>query len=58
MLTDSLLSPRARQRGLLNPTAVEHLVNEHLSGQRDHGHALFTLMMLEIWARAFLDVTP
>jgi asparagine synthase (glutamine-hydrolysing) len=55
MLTDSLLSTRTQQRGLLNPAAVERLVNEHLSGQRDHGHALWTMMMLEVWAREFLD---
>jgi len=55
MLSDTLLSTRTQQRGLLNSTAVEHLVNEHLSGQRDHGHALWTMMMLEVWAREFLD---
>jgi asparagine synthase (glutamine-hydrolysing) len=54
-LTDILLGARAAQRGLLRPRAVERVVNEHLSGQRDHGHALWTMLMLEAWARRFLD---
>jgi asparagine synthase (glutamine-hydrolysing) len=54
-LTGTLFSARARERGLLRPEAVERLTNEHLSGERDHGHALWTLLMLEEWARAFLD---
>lgn len=54
-LIDTLLSARAAGRGLLRPEAVHRLVSEHLSGQRDHGHALWTLMMLEVWHQVFLD---
>jgi len=54
-LTDSLLSTRAQQRGLLNPNMVQRLVDEHLNGQRDHGQPLWTLLMLEMWAQEFLD---
>jgi len=50
-LTDTLLSAQARERGLLRPAAVEALVSEHLSGERDHGLALWALLMLEAWAR-------
>jgi asparagine synthase (glutamine-hydrolysing) len=54
-LNETLLSTRAAQRGVLRTEAVQQLVNEHLSGARDHGHALWTVMMLEVWARRFLD---
>jgi asparagine synthase (glutamine-hydrolysing) len=54
-LTDTLLSAQATGRGLLRTEAVRQLVNAHLSGQRDHGHALWTLMMLEVWHRTFMD---
>ncbi len=55
LLTDMLLSARAAGRGLLRPEVVQRLVNEHLSGSRDHGQALWTLLMLEVWAQQFLD---
>ena len=54
-LADTLLSARARERGLLQPEVVQGLVSEHLSGERDHGHVLWTLLMLEAWAQTFLD---
>ncbi|MEK7441447.1 MAG: asparagine synthase C-terminal domain-containing protein, partial [Chloroflexota bacterium] len=54
-VNEILLSTRATQRGVLRTEAVQQLVNEHLSGARDHGHALWTVMMLEVWARKFLD---
>jgi asparagine synthase (glutamine-hydrolysing) len=54
-LTDTLLSPRAAQRGLLDPPTVRRMVNDHLSGGRDYGFALWTLMMLEVWAQQNLD---
>jgi len=54
-LTDTLCSARAKERGLLRLEAVQGLVSEHLSGERDHGHALWALLMLEAWAQAFLD---
>ncbi len=54
-LADTLLSARARERGLLRPEVVRGLMSEHLSGERDHGQVLWTLLMLEVWAREFLD---
>ncbi|MBI5837832.1 MAG: asparagine synthase (glutamine-hydrolyzing) [Candidatus Eisenbacteria bacterium] len=55
-LRDALLSPRARARGYFNTARVEILVQEHLSGARDHARALWTLMQLEAWHRQFVDV--
>ncbi len=52
---DIALSPRAQARGLVHPEVVRQLTAEHLSGERDHGHVLWTLLMLEVWAETFLD---
>ena len=42
-------------RGWLRPDAVRRLLAEHASGARDWGQQLWTLMILEIWARLALD---
>ena len=52
---DILLSQTARQRGLMNMTVVERLINEHDTGQRDHNRQLWTLLTLEDWHRQFID---
>lgn len=35
----------------LNRKAVQRFIDEHMSGKRDHGQRLFTLLTLSIWAR-------
>jgi asparagine synthase (glutamine-hydrolysing) len=53
---DDLLAPnRVRARGLFDPYAVEALKRQHLSGARTHADRLWTLMMLELWMREYLD---
>jgi asparagine synthase (glutamine-hydrolysing) len=53
---DDLLSPDCvRTRGLFDADAVEALRREHLSGARTHADRLWTLMMLELWMREYLD---
>jgi asparagine synthase (glutamine-hydrolysing) len=37
----------------LNRKAVQRFIDEHMSGKRDHGQRLFTLLTLSIWARQF-----
>jgi asparagine synthase (glutamine-hydrolysing) len=54
MLEDIVLSPRALSRGYLRPDAAKTLVAEHLSGV-DHSHRLWSLLMLELWHREFID---
>jgi asparagine synthase (glutamine-hydrolysing) len=44
-------------RGWFERRAVERLLEEHASGHADHGHRLWTLVMLELWQRAHVDVT-
>jgi asparagine synthase (glutamine-hydrolysing) len=52
---DVLLGPRARARGHLRPTVVERLLSEHARGERDHGHRLWCLLVLELWQRSWLE---
>ncbi|QPC83593.1 asparagine synthase (glutamine-hydrolyzing) [Phototrophicus methaneseepsis] len=55
LVRDVLLSQQARQRGLLSMPAVEKLITEHESGQRDHGYRLWALLTLETWYHLFVD---
>ena len=50
-----LLSDRARQRGYLDPVYVQKLVRQHVTGQHNHSHRIWSLLMFEAWARTFLD---
>jgi asparagine synthase (glutamine-hydrolysing) len=52
---DLLLDDRARQRGQLRPQAVERLLAEHASGEADHGHRIWCLLMLELWQRTHVE---
>ena len=53
---DDLLAPDCvRARGLFDLDAVDVLKHEHLSGARTHADRLWTLMMLELWMREYLD---
>jgi asparagine synthase (glutamine-hydrolysing) len=53
---DVLLGERTRGRGQLRPAVVERLLGEHVRGERDHGHRLWCLLVLELWQRTWLDV--
>ena len=55
MMADLLSPGRVRGRGLFQPDAVETLTREHLSGGRSHSDRLWTLMMVELWMRDYLD---
>lgn len=54
---DVLLSPRAVERGLFDPTGVRRLFEEHMAG-RDHTLGLAILLGLELWHRQFVDGDP
>ena len=55
MLRDTLSASRVYQRGFLNRTAVERLMDEHDSGRVDHGLRLWNLLWLELWFQTFVD---
>ncbi|WP_298034603.1 asparagine synthase-related protein [uncultured Desulfovibrio sp.] len=58
LLHDTLLSRRCAERGWLVPATVRRLLDEHAQVRRDWHHALWTLLMLELWAKTFLDTPP
>jgi asparagine synthase (glutamine-hydrolysing) len=50
-----LLGARARRRGYFRRDSITRLVEEHESGRRNHQHEIWTLMMLELWHREYVD---
>ena len=50
-----LLDPRTLGRGMFRPAAVQELVESHLSGRFDHSYRLWSLLVLELWQRRWVD---
>ncbi|HUR33056.1 MAG TPA: asparagine synthase (glutamine-hydrolyzing) [Vicinamibacterales bacterium] len=55
LFADTLLAPSALQRGYFEPRFVTRLVDEHLSGRRDHTLQLWQLVIFERWHRQYVD---
>ncbi len=55
VVRETLLDQTARQRGLLDQRTVVRLIDEHVSGRRDHAQRLWALLTLEWWYRIFID---
>jgi asparagine synthase (glutamine-hydrolysing) len=49
--TDSMLGPSARLRAHLRAEPLDELLAEHRAGHSAHGHALWTLLTLEVFLR-------
>ena len=45
------------ERGWVRPEFVRRMLNDHFTGARDWGEQIFTLLVLEVWARLVLDKT-
>jgi len=54
-LQDTVLSQAALRRGYFNPAAVNNLIGEHCSGRKDYTLQLWSLLMLELWHKRFID---
>ncbi len=52
---DILRSPTTRQRGYFNGAFVDRLLEEHLTGRRDHSLRLWQLLVFELWHRQYVD---
>jgi asparagine synthase (glutamine-hydrolysing) len=55
VVRDVLLDTRSRERGLIEPGAVERLLDAHSRGAAAGGDALWSLLNLELWYRTFID---
>ena len=54
MVIDTLTDTTASQRGWLNSAEVMKVINLHMAGQ-DKDNLLWPMLMLELWARTWLD---
>jgi asparagine synthase (glutamine-hydrolysing) len=54
-MVDLLTSQRFRDRGLISPAYVDHMLTRHLSDRENHGTRLWALMCLELWFQTFID---
>lgn len=52
---DVLLSDSFAQRDIIRRDAVELIVDQHIAGKVDHAFPIWTLLMLELWYRRFVD---
>jgi asparagine synthase (glutamine-hydrolysing) len=53
--SDVLLDRRSRERGVIDPKAVERLLRDHASGRVNGTDRLWSLLNLELWFRTFID---
>jgi len=54
----TLTESRTRQRGYVESRYVELMLDEHERSRRDHSAQLWSLFMLELWHRTFVDSPP
>jgi len=54
LVTDTLTDTTATQRGWLNPVEVKKVLDLHMTGQ-DKDNIIWPMLMLELWARTWLD---
>jgi asparagine synthase (glutamine-hydrolysing) len=52
---DTLLGPRCLARGYFRPEALRRLLDEHTRGTANWHYLLWTLLMLELWHRTYVD---
>lgn len=55
-IVGDLSERRTSERGYFDAKYVNLLIDEHRRGRRDHSHALWTLWMLELWHRRYIDM--
>jgi asparagine synthase (glutamine-hydrolysing) len=52
---DVLLDRRSRERGIVEPDAVERLIAAHAAGTAEGSDAIWSLLNLELWYRTYID---
>jgi len=57
-LQDELSSSRIREQGIFEPSVVQRLISEHMTGRRDHRKPLWTLFMFQLWHRRWAERRP
>ena len=54
IVIDTLTDATARQRGWFNANEIQKVIDIHMSGE-DKDSSLWPILMLELWARTWLD---
>lgn len=55
LVEETLLSDRFIDRGYFRREALQHMVDEHMSGRWDYSYRMWNLICLEKWHQIFLD---
>lgn len=55
MVDDLLGEQSVAGRGLLEPSAVRRLIDDHRSGRADNTYRIWALLTLELWMQTFVD---
>jgi asparagine synthase (glutamine-hydrolysing) len=55
MSQELVVGRRALERHNFNPRYLNRILAEHRRGRRDHSRMIWTLMVLEMWYRTFID---
>ncbi|MDQ2714018.1 MAG: asparagine synthase (glutamine-hydrolyzing) [Chloroflexota bacterium] len=56
---DLLDSPRARQRGIFEPTFIRNLLKTHNTNRLiNQSNAIWSLLCLELWFQVYMDAVP
>jgi asparagine synthase (glutamine-hydrolysing) len=55
VVREVLLDTRSRERGIIDPAAVDALLRDHAAGRTEGGDRLWSLLNLELWYRTFID---
>jgi len=55
LIADTLLAAESLQRGYFQPAFVRQIVDEHISGRRDHTLRLWQLVVFEKWHQLYVD---
>jgi asparagine synthase (glutamine-hydrolysing) len=55
LLQEALSESHLRQQGLFELRYVQTLMREHLSGERDHAHKLWQLLIFQLWDQRYLS---
>ncbi len=54
-VSDTLSKKNIRKHGYFNPSAIQNIIDEHLSGKRDNSLILWALMVFEIWHEIYME---
>src|SRR3954462_4550960 len=58
LFADTLLSPASLQRGYFQTAFIRRIVDEHLTGKRDHTLRLWQLVVFEKWQQQYVNSFP